>query len=164
MVEKAKHPSRPDKEQLEKLFQDNYGLLVSQAISFRPRTQSELDDYIQIAAIGMMKACQGYDETKAKFSTYAVSCIRNALKNHLRKESKPRPLSTANMDDHKTYIKESLYEVLPSSLTKLEKECLYMMLEGHTYNEIAKDYGLSKQQIQTIVYNSYRKIRKANDI
>lgn len=162
MVQKKLHSSQ--KEQLEKLFQDNYGLLVSQAISFRPRTQDELDNYIQVAAMGMMKACEGYDKSRAKFSTYAVACIRNALKNHIRKENKPRPLSTANMDEHKTYMKESLHEVLPDSLSQIERECLYMMLDGNTYNEIASNYGLSKQQIQTIVYNSYRKIRKANDI
>ena len=158
------HHSKSDKDQLERLFQENYGLLVSQAISFRPRTQNQLDDYIQVAAIGMMKACENYDETKSKFSTYAIVCIRNSLSNHIRKESKPRPFSSANMDEHEVYTKESLHEALPNTLTQMEVACLYMMLDGYTYNEIAKSYGLVKQQIQTIVYNSYRKIRKANDI
>jgi RNA polymerase sigma factor (sigma-70 family) len=163
-MEPKKHHSKSDKEQLERLFQENYGLLVSQAISFGPRTQNQLDDYIQVAAIGMMKACENYDETKSKFSTYAIVCIRNALKNHLRKENKPRPIPSANMDEHKICTKESLHEILPDTLTLIELECIWMMLEGYTYNEIAKEYGLAKQQIQTIVYNSYRKIRKANDI
>ena len=42
---------RSDKKELETLFDRHYGLLVSQAISFRPPTQADLDDYIQIAKL-----------------------------------------------------------------------------------------------------------------
>ena len=164
MVEEKPHHSKSDKEQLERLFQENYGLLVSQAISFRPRTQNQLDDYIQIAAIGMMKACENYDETKSKFSTYAIVCIKNSLNNHIRKENKPRPISSANMDEFKAYLAESLDEVLPTNMGLVEGGILKMKQEGYTYTEIGDLYSLSKQQVQTMLYNLYRKIRKANDI
>ena len=151
-------------EQLEKLFQDNYGLLVSQAISFRPRTQNELDDYIQIAAIGMMKACQNYDEEKGKFSTFAIVCIRNGLKNHVRKESRNDLIFLDNMDKFKVYIAESLDEILPSNLSMIESGILKMLLSGHTYKEIGDVYRIPVFKVKNITYNAYRKIRKANEI
>ena len=46
------------------------------------------DDYLQEALIGLLRAVRTYDERNAEFSTYASSCIRNALVSALRKELK----------------------------------------------------------------------------
>lgn len=158
------HPSKLGEDELERLFQENYGLLVSQAISFNPRTQYELDDYIQIAAIGMMKACKNFDSTKSKFSTFATVCIRNALLNHIRGEKKKRPYLSDKLDENITYDKEHIDEIMPSNITQNEGFAIRMILEGYTYSEIADALGTSKQTVQNILYGLYRKIREANEI
>ncbi len=150
-------------EKLEKLFEDNYGLLVSQAISFRPKNQSELDEYIQVAAIGMMKAYENYDEERSKFSTFAIVCIRNSLKNHIRKESKPRPI-TADLEWWPVKEELHLEDILPDDITDVEFIIIIMKLEGYTYKEISDTIRIPILRVKNKLYNTYRKIRKANEV
>lgn len=157
--------SKLSKLELEKLFEDNYGLLVSQALSFCPRNQNELDDYIQVAAIGMMKACETYDADQSKFSTFAIVCIRNAIKNHLRKEKKSNRLAFYDdLDRRQAYIADSLFDVLPDSLTEKEKFVIKLRIEGYSYKEAAELLNMPVHRLKNFVYNTYRKIRKANEV
>ena len=55
------------------------------------------DDFQQIARLGLWKACLRYDETKSKFSTYAVPAIENEIKMELRKKSR-KPIEIS-LDD-----------------------------------------------------------------
>lgn len=51
------------------------------------------EDVFQIGMIGLFKAAKGFDESKGyKFSTYAVTTIRNTISNELKKNS----ISTEN--------------------------------------------------------------------
>ena len=46
---------------------------------------NQLDEYYDIAIIGLIKAAKGYDETKKiKFTTFASTCIKNELLCYLR--------------------------------------------------------------------------------
>lgn len=48
----------------------------------------EKDDYYQIGMIGLIKAAKRFDETKGyRFSTYAVTSIRNTILNELKRNS-----------------------------------------------------------------------------
>ena len=70
----------------EELVCKNYGLVVSQALSFsNENSQFLLEDYIQVGLIGLLKAIREYKEDKAKFSTFATVCIRNHMLNLLRR-------------------------------------------------------------------------------
>lgn len=49
----------------------------------------EYDDYAQEGFIGLMKACETFDDSKgSKFSAYASICIRNSIIMYLRKNSR----------------------------------------------------------------------------
>lgn len=49
----------------------------------------EYDDYVQEGFIGLMKACETFDDSKGfKFSTYASTCIRNSILMYLRKNDR----------------------------------------------------------------------------
>lgn len=73
-----------DADALAKLVQENMGLVKSIAVRFRDRG-TELEDLIQIGAIGLIKAVRGYDtEFGTRFSTYAVPLIMGEIKKHLR--------------------------------------------------------------------------------
>lgn len=73
-----------DKNAEEQLVRENMGLVKSIALRFLGRGQ-ELDDLMQIGAIGMLKAVRGYDKSyNTVFSTYAVPMITGEIKRFLR--------------------------------------------------------------------------------
>lgn len=148
--------------QLEELFERHYGLLVSQAISFKPPTKADLDDYIQIAAIGMMNAYKNYDEKRAKFSTYAICCIRNAIKNHLRGQKKFK--SDVVLDFQVAApTQENLADYLPDTLTQSERKFVLLKVAGWTAKEISEDSGLPIHRVHKILNNAYEKIRDTDE-
>ena len=52
------------------------------------------EDMIQVGMVGLCKAADKYDERKVKFSTFACVCIRNAIRDELKKRQKyGKPLS-----------------------------------------------------------------------
>lgn len=69
---------------MQRLIEENIGLVRSIAIRFRDRG-CELEDLIQIGTIGMMKAIRSFSfERGNAFSTYAVPLIMGEIKRHLR--------------------------------------------------------------------------------
>lgn len=73
-----------DKNAEEEIIKENMGLVRSIALRFTGRGQ-ELEDLVQIGAIGMLKAIRGYDKSfNTVFSTYAVPMIMGEIKRFLR--------------------------------------------------------------------------------
>ena len=80
-IEKAKNGDRDAEEQLIRL---NYPLAVSLAKKFAGRG-CELEDLIQLALIGMLKAIKSFDTKRGcTFSTYAVPLIIGEIRKFLR--------------------------------------------------------------------------------
>ena len=76
-----------DKNALEKLVENNIGLVRSIALRFRDRGV-EYEDLIQIGAIGIIKAIKSFDRSyNTAFSTYAVPMIIGEIKRFLRDDS-----------------------------------------------------------------------------
>lgn len=75
-----------DMEARDLLIKTNVRLVISQAKRYTTSSY-ELLDVINEGIIGFIKAIDSYDETKgeAKFSTFAVTCIRNYISNSLSK-------------------------------------------------------------------------------
>lgn len=73
-----------DKEKRNKLVESNMGLVYACANRFRGRGV-EFDDLVQSGCIGLLKAAQGFDETRGfMFSTYAVPAIIGEIKRIFR--------------------------------------------------------------------------------
>ena len=53
------------------LVNEHYGLVVSQAIRLSSQ-QSDLEDYMQVGFIGLLKAIRNYNPEKSQFSTFAT--------------------------------------------------------------------------------------------
>lgn len=69
---------------LERLVEENAGLVRSIALRFRDRG-CETEDLIQIGTIGMIKAVRSFSfDRGTAFSTYAVPLIMGEIKRHLR--------------------------------------------------------------------------------
>ena len=126
------------------------------------------DDFKQIARLGLWKACLRYDETKGKFSTYAVPAIENEIKRELRKMSS-KPIETSlgalirdadELTISEVCMSEQDVEFIDTAfvdkeLTDRQKRILSLLYDGMVQTEIAKEIGIS----QTMVSREVAKIR-----
>jgi RNA polymerase sigma factor (sigma-70 family) len=148
---------------LGELIDKNYGLLIEQVLTFRPRNQYDKDEYIQVGCIGMIKAIQTFNPKKASFSTYATICIRNEIINFLQKENKHRFLLDLSISHPESKLKEDIWELLPDNISQEEIDIVWLRLHGHTRKEMAKELGYSENQIRYLVNKLLNKIREANE-
>ena len=65
------HSRQKNRIEREGLLNENMGLVVSLAQSFKPRCSLELDEYIQSGRIGLWKAINKHDPKKGALSTIA---------------------------------------------------------------------------------------------
>lgn len=155
----------------EELYFENEALVYHVLHKKFPMSRFD-DDFQQIARLGLWKACLRYDETKSKFSTYAVPAIENEIKMELRKMSrKPIEISlddfvkdTSDNDDRLTIsgicIGEQDVEFIDTTwvdkeLTDRQKRILSLLYDGMVQADIAKEIGIS----QTMVSREVAKIR-----
>ena len=90
MNQKKKQPDKDDSGNAsseESLVIENYGLVVSQALKLVVQKQ-DLDDYIQVGLMGLLKAIRNYNPEKSKFSTFATVCIRNEILKFIKKKKR----------------------------------------------------------------------------
>lgn len=152
---------------------------------------NRVDDFYDIAMIGLIKGVKKYDESKGyKVSTYLCSCIRNEILMSFRKINSGRevpenailPLSTpigdnltfedmiqddVNVEDE--LIKNEKIELLYKEISKLSKqEQLVINLsfglngcEKTRQKEIAKNLNKSQAQVSRIKLRALKKLRKA---
>ena len=164
-----KTPEENQKSELEeRLIQNNYGLVVSQALSFLSKN-SNIDDYIQAGLIGLLKAIRSYDSHISKFSTFASVCIRNEILKLKSKEDKKRSFRIifdsnllAKSAAAKYYIRESFFDYVPDCLTEEENFILKLKLENHTNKEICDFLGCTRNALDKKLEVLFEKIREAN--
>lgn len=70
------------KQEIDNLITENHNLIYFCLNKWK----MPIDEFYDVAAIGLCKAAQTYDSTRTKFSTYACTCIYNELKQTLRFE------------------------------------------------------------------------------
>ena len=70
---------------IEQLLIDNFGLIVKQALFFKPNNNYVLEEYIQIGILAFLKVANSFDPNKGKFSTYISNCVHNAIFDFIKK-------------------------------------------------------------------------------
>lgn len=146
---------------LEELFEANYGLLVSQAISFRPRNQDELDDFIQAGSIGMINAIKTYNPKMSALSTHICNCVKNSIINFIKANKKHKAFDINNNIEQKS--SDLLFEYLPDNLTDIDYLIINMKLQGLTRKEMAKQLNCKENNVKYKVKKTFEKIRNANE-
>lgn len=155
----------------EELYFENEGLVYH--VLHRKFHMSRLDDdFQQIARLGLWKACLSYDETKGKFSTYAVPCIANQIKMELRKMGR-KPIEVSlealvkDTDENSETLTISGMLIgeqdvgfvdtiwVDKELTDRQKRILGLLYNGMVQADIAREIGIS----QTMVSREVTKIR-----
>lgn len=148
----------------------------------------ELSDLLQEGYIGLIKAIQGYDESKeSSFSTFANLCIRRQMITAIKKSNteKYRNLNEAIHDgnycekEEKINYKhpslmfhtpeeillskeliELLEKYLEENLTSLEKSVFNYLIKQQTYIEIANILNETPKKIDNAIQRVKKKIRE----
>ena len=156
-------------------FESNIGLVYTVIGSMNLVSGPEFDDLVQEGSIGLLKACDTYDQSRgSEFSTYACICIRNNILMYLRTRRKHSKLRTVSSDtpvinprdpQESTRLSDLiedpgssveckvatslLIEALKSECPKY-KDILRLTYEGYSQREIGKRLGISQSYVSRI--------------
>ena len=131
--ESIKKAQEGDNIELEKLINNNNGLIWSIVRRFQGRGY-EKEDLYQIASMGFIKAVKRFDiNFEVKLSTYAVPYMIGEIKRYIR-------------DDGPIKVSRSIKE-LGIKIRELQKEYFYKKGEDISIKKIEKELNVSKEDI-----------------
>lgn len=177
-----------DKEK-EQLVIDNQGLIYYCLKKYDLfQNTSELDDVVSVGQVALVSAANTFDSTKGiKFSTYAVTCIRNSIILYARRNTKdlkmmcsmssPLPknrkltiedtlMATTSNYEKQLMVKEEAIELVNKILNTLEKRkkiAILLKMAGFRGKEIAKYTKTSDTTALRIVRLGIKRIQKFNN-
>ncbi len=132
-INSIKKAQAGNKEELEKLIENNNGLIWSIVRRFNGRGY-ELDDLYQIGCMGFIKSIKRFDTNfEVKLSTYAVPYMIGEIKRFIR-------------DDGPIKISRSIKE-LGMKIKELQKEYFIKKGKEITIEEISKELKVDKEDI-----------------
>tara|TARA_R110000824_G_scaffold128568_4_gene289515 strand:- start:28230 stop:28682 length:453 start_codon:yes stop_codon:yes gene_type:complete len=149
---------------MDRLIEENMGLVVSVVNSFKPHNATERDDYTQAGRIGLWKALKKYDVEKgAALSTFAWNPIRWEIIKEIKSLKKDRYLSFSLAPTPVYIQKEAFWESCPENITNEECELLELRRMGYTLDEVAGIAGRSKSYIKKVLYRAINKVRESDE-
>ena len=150
--------------QLDSLIEQNMGLVVKVAKSFNPRTEDELDEYVQIGRIAAWEAIQKHDPSRAKLSTLIWHYCRWQILRHLKKNNKSEMQLDENMplpDNLKPG--SAIWEYIPETLTVKEMNVIKLRLQRYSFTDIGQELGgYSRGWANNTYKTALKKITDAN--
>ena len=152
-------------------MEENHNLIYS----FLHKHNLSIDEYYDIAAIGLCRAAITYNTTKANFSTYAYKCMCTYVFCEMRKQSSlkriPQHLLLRYQDnisndeeEDQTYesfipsnedvesdalLKVALDEYI-NNLNPRDKEIIKHLSNGYSHQKIALKFGCSRSLVSMI--------------
>ena len=153
----------------QQLIEDNMGL-VYHLVSKEYPTYLQDEDIIQWGMLGLCKAAEKWDESKSKFSTFAIICIRSEIQMEFRRRLKHKGIFSLDYEyDGEDGVITTLgdcvigeedvpYFDIGIDLTRLkekERKIAELLLTGKSQRDISKQLGVST----ATVCRTVRKIR-----
>ena len=156
-----------------RLIEENHNLIYSLLYKYH----LDVEEWYDLAAIGLCKAANTYNNGKSGFSTYAYKCMYTTIMMEKRKENAMRTIPQNQIVYYENQVSEESKEndtstflnYIPSkqdvenetistlSLENIENELVgnkrkvfVLLKEGYTQSEISKIIGISKQRISKI--------------
>ena len=118
------------------------------------------EDIIQTGMLGLCMAAEKWDESRTKFSTFAYSCIRNAILNEFRRRNKHQGVISLDYEiigdsGEKAPLSEfvvgekdvTFIDDCSSQLTPLQAKIMAALKKGMTPKEVAKAVGTTTQNV-----------------
>lgn len=154
------------------MVEENHNLIYT----FLQKYHLPIEDYYDLAAIGLCKAGSKFDSNKSKFSTYAYKCMSTTvfLEMRNRKLKKRIPenqiiyyqdeLDNSNGGDTSTFInfipsKENIeanvlsdiiFEEYMSKLKDKDKRIIMLLKDGYKQREIVEIVGCSQGKVSRV--------------
>lgn len=136
------------------------------------------DDLYQIGLIALWKAAKNFNEGDAKFSTYAITCIKNSIIMEIQKENAKKRKLEENIipfsldakfetNEGQADLSDSIgkdfipYDTLgikeyKTKLSHRKRKVLQLLLEGYSIDEISKMLQIGR----TTIYKDKQDIQK----
>lgn len=168
-------------EEQNELIEKNLPLVYYCVNKFYPTYKFD-EDVISCGNIGLVNAARTFNiSSNIKFSTYAVTCIKNEISTYFRRESKYKYelslnnlVNDINSDDYLEFI--DLIKVEDSYFSQIEdhdlilsfkkvlneKEFTYFVLHhvaGLNQREIGDLFGISRAYVNFIIKNANKKLQ-----
>lgn len=171
----------------EKLISSNIRLVIAIVKRFRCFNY-DMDELVSVGILGLISAIDTYNmDLKVNFSTYATSCINNAISTYMKKEGKRKYMASLEdaIDNNKgdIFLKDAISsqgrdftdvyeerEVINKILELIE--CLpyrkkyiiklyYGLYDGKCYKQVELSHilGVSKQYISSVITKEMTKIK-----
>ena len=133
------------------------------------------EDIIQIATLALCNAAMTWEEGKSKFSTFACTCIYNAVAVELRARKRRANAVTNSLDapvcEDKTlgdmFSYEDDVQSIDYSFLELftpDEQLVYnLRRKGHDVKEIEEITGYNRRKVQHIIRTARAKYHKVND-
>src|SRR5207302_496002 len=133
----------------------------------------QLEDLVQIGAIGLIKAIDRFDlDRGVELTTYATPNIIGEIKRHFRDRGwsvrVPRGLQELNVqlskltEQHQYEVSEDRAVLAPGfrALDERERRILHLrFFEGLTQSQIAQQVGISQMHVSRLIRRALEKIR-----
>ena len=139
-----------------RLIEENHNLIYSLLYKYH----LDVEEWYDLAAIGLCKAANTYNNGKSGFSTYAYKCMYTTIMMEKRKENAMRTIPQNQIVYYENQVSEESKEnetISTLSLENIENELVgnkrkvfVLLKEGYTQSEISKIIGISKQRISKI--------------
>ena len=159
---------------LQTLMERMEGVVVN-CVSMFSDDRFEKEDLMQEGLVACFRAVLSFDKTKgASFKTYAAVCIKNALKNFVRKKNNvflsadedfvslaDETVGSVTAEDE--YISSENYKDLRESLEKILSTAEYnvfsLFVDGMSYSEIAEKTGQSIKSVDCALQRVRKKLK-----
>lgn len=137
---------------------------------------SEHEDLCQEGRMALYRAAMSYDEKNAKFSTYAITCMTNAMISFAKKygaQSMGTVFGVLPEDcEDESYssgivssveIDELLSRDGFAGLSEYERNVMSLKFSGYKVGEIAKKLGKSPKSVENTLFRARQKLKKHID-
>lgn len=159
---------RADQQRFEALWREHRGIVLKVAAVYARGAEERLDLVQEIGA-QLWRAFAGYDERRAKFSTWLYRIALNVAISHLRRTGgesyRFEPLDERHLDtiagepvaelDERV---DALYAFI-GALDPLNRALILLYLEDRNYAEIAEVLGISSTNVATKINRIKQKLR-----
>lgn len=158
----------------QQLIEDNMRLVTYLLDKYYPSCLSD-EDIFQTGMMGLCMAANTWDESKSAFSTYASSCILNAIKNEFRSRKKHDGVLSldykySKYDKDNATLKEVIVgqddidysdvDFIYENLNPVECKIVDCRRKGMTTYDIAREFGCSRQNISKHLRRIKSKIKQ----
>lgn len=171
----------------EKIFEENKNLIYTTINQYITNAGmyglNDYDDLVQIGSIALCKAILSFDPQKAKFSSYAVTVIRNNLYNSFRDTNDEISQDSVSMTEEFVELNADLAYNNISSMTddlvmkegiaildncannysgiaKKGVEAIKLSLLGYSCSDIAEMYGVETKLLTAWMSRARKKLQK----